>query len=187
MTTILAGARVGQRFGWCWSRRSSARFARSARDFEAASSQFREPFGPEERSILANLIDSSPTPGLLVLPRQRPMPKPPNQSASKSCNDSLPMELRRSVPLQQSRTRAAGPDVYASQDVRIPALRPPGMHDLIDLREKAADYRRLANIPTSGGACANRILIFMAEKLEYEAATAERTQDTSTRAQGRRR
>jgi hypothetical protein len=61
------------------------------------------------------------------------------------------------------------------------------MHDLIDLREKAAEYRRLANIPTSGGACANRILIFMAEKLEYEAATAERTQDTSTRAQGRRR
>jgi hypothetical protein len=38
-----------------------------------------------------------------------------------------------------------------------------------DLRSKAAEMRRLASVPPSGGHRANRLLIQIAERLEYEA------------------
>jgi hypothetical protein len=37
------------------------------------------------------------------------------------------------------------------------------------LRSKAAEIRRLASVPTSGGHCADRVLIQIAGRLEYEA------------------
>jgi hypothetical protein len=69
---------------------------------------------PKNEAFSPTQLIAAPPPGLLVLPRQRPMPKPPNQSVrfKELQRKSLPMELSRSVPLQQSRTRAAGPDVY---------------------------------------------------------------------------
>ena len=43
-----------------------------------------------------------------------------------------------------------------------------------ELRSKAAEMRRLASVPTSGGHCADRVLIEIAERLEYEAAALMR-------------
>jgi len=43
-----------------------------------------------------------------------------------------------------------------------------------ELRSKATEIRRLASVPTSGGHCADRVLIQIAERLEYEAAALMR-------------
>jgi hypothetical protein len=47
------------------------------------------------------------------------------------------------------------------------------MSDAVELRRKAALYRRIARIPTSGGGSADRVLLQLADRLDDEAATAE--------------
>ena len=48
------------------------------------------------------------------------------------------------------------------------------MADAVELRRKAALYRRIARIPTSGGGPADRVLLHLADRLDEEAAAAER-------------
>jgi hypothetical protein len=47
------------------------------------------------------------------------------------------------------------------------------MNRAIDLRRKARLYKRLAEIPTTGGHHADRILVVLAEELEGEAEELE--------------
>jgi hypothetical protein len=48
-----------------------------------------------------------------------------------------------------------------------------------DMRKRAAECRPVAGVPTSGGAGVDRILIAIAERLEYEAVMAGRDDDRS--------
>ena len=54
------------------------------------------------------------------------------------------------------------------------------MSDAAELREKAILFRRIASIKTSGGSSADRVLLYLAERLEDEAAVAERKSDPSS-------
>ena len=46
------------------------------------------------------------------------------------------------------------------------------MSDAAELRKKAALFRRIASIPTSGGSPAERVLLLLADRLDDEAAVA---------------
>jgi len=48
------------------------------------------------------------------------------------------------------------------------------MSDAAELRQKSALFRRIASIVTSGGHSADRVLIHLADRLDHEAAFAER-------------
>jgi hypothetical protein len=48
------------------------------------------------------------------------------------------------------------------------------MSDVAKLRKKAALFRRVANIPTTGGILADRALHHLADRLDHDAAVAER-------------
>ena len=48
-----------------------------------------------------------------------------------------------------------------------------------DIRKRAVECRRAAGVPTSGGAGVDRILIAIAERLEYEAVMAGQDDDRS--------
>jgi hypothetical protein len=47
------------------------------------------------------------------------------------------------------------------------------MSDVVELRKKAALFRRVANIPTTGGSLADRALHRLADRLDHDAAAAE--------------
>ena len=46
------------------------------------------------------------------------------------------------------------------------------MSDVVELRRKSALFRQIANISTSGGGSADRVLFHLAELLDYEANSA---------------
>ena len=48
------------------------------------------------------------------------------------------------------------------------------MSSAADLRRMASRYRKLATIPTSGGRCADRLLVNLADDLERQALELER-------------
>jgi len=54
------------------------------------------------------------------------------------------------------------------------------MPDAAELRRKAALFRRIASIATSGGGSADRLLLHLAERLDNEAAAAEGKSDRSS-------
>jgi hypothetical protein len=45
---------------------------------------------------------------------------------------------------------------------------------MVDLRKKAALFRRIANIRTIGGGSADHVLLHLADRLDHDAAAAER-------------
>jgi hypothetical protein len=47
------------------------------------------------------------------------------------------------------------------------------MSDAASLRKRASEYRRVVSVRTSGGARADRVLVAIAERLEYEAAASD--------------
>jgi hypothetical protein len=48
------------------------------------------------------------------------------------------------------------------------------MADAVELRKKAALFRRIARVPTPGGSSADRVLLQLADRLDDEAGAAER-------------
>jgi hypothetical protein len=49
----------------------------------------------------------------------------------------------------------------------------------LERRRKAALFRRVANIPTSGGSLANRALLRLAAQFEHEASSLEQQESLS--------
>ena len=53
------------------------------------------------------------------------------------------------------------------------------MSHAVELRKKAALFRRIARIPTSGGSPVDRVLLHLADRLDHEAGARERLSDPS--------
>jgi hypothetical protein len=94
-------------------------------------------------------------------------------SCGRSVNSVYGRQLPRRVfaPHLQKRVASKNRHIYNGS---FPSTGMLTMSDAGEFRRKSTLFRRIASIATSGGHSADRVLIHLAERLEHEAALAER-------------